>query len=342
MINVGIIGLGFMGRTHFAVYEKSKHARVTAMMDLDAKRRAGDWSDTIGNVGGGLPKKVDMKNRIGYGSIDEIIHDPEVDLIDITLPTNFHADVAVQALQAGKHVLCEKPMALSKKDCMRIVNQAKKSKGMFMAAQCIRFWPQYVKIHELVQSGKFGKPKSAKLRRLASAPDYSKGGWLMNSKLSGGAIFDLHIHDIDFASYLFGKPKRVVAQGTRGPSGGVDHVEALWDYGKDLLVSIEGGWCFHGEWPFQMYVNVRCEDATFIWDMNAEEAITVYRPKGKTQKIKVKPSTGWDEEIFYFLDCIRKKKKPTIVTPMSSTTSVELAEAELKSVRTGRPVALGK
>ncbi len=347
MVNVGILGCGFMGRTHYNIYAKNSKAKVVALMDLDKKRREGNWADPMGNLPAEWPKQVPMKGVASHASVDEAIADPNIDLIDITLPTSVHAEVAIKALRAGKHVLCEKPMALTHKDCLKVAKVAVKSKGYYMVAQCIRFWPQYVKIKQLVDSGKYGKPKSACLKRLSPTPDWSMGGWLMASGLSGGAVLDLHVHDVDFANFLFGKPKRVMASGTTGPSGGVDHIEALYDYGKDLLVMVEGGWCFPPGYPFQMVVNVRCEKAMFEYVLRAGEGgigfgdeVVVYPNRGKIRKIKCKASDGWTEEIAYFLKCIETKTKPRIVTARTSADSIAVAEAEVKSVQTGRPVAV--
>jgi len=345
MINVGILGCGFMGRTHYNIYAKNRKVKVAALMDLDKKRREGNWADPMGNLPAEWPKQVPMKGVASYASVDDVIADPNIDLIDITLPTSIHAAVSIKALKAGKHVLSEKPMALTHKDCLKVAAVAAKSKGYYMVAQCIRFWPQYAKIKQLVDSGKFGKPKSACLKRLSPTPDWSMDNWLMASGLSGGAVLDLHVHDIDFANYLFGKPKRVMASGTTGPSGGVDHVEALYDYGKDLLVMVEGGWCFPPGYPFQMVVNVRCEKAMFEYVMRAGEGgcgfgdeVVVYPNRGKIRKIKCKGSDGWTEEIRYFVNCIANKTRPKIVTARTSADSIAVAEAEVKSVQTGRPV----
>ncbi len=347
MIRVGICGCGFMGRTHYNIYAKNPKAKVVALMDLDKARREGKWNDQIGNLAASWPKQVPMKGVASYSSVDELVADPNIDMVDITLPTSVHAEAAIKALKAGKHVLCEKPMALTPKECRKIIETADKAKGYYMVAQCIRFWPQYVKIKEMVDSGQYGKPKSACLKRLAATPGYSKDNWLMVAGLSGGAVLDLHVHDIDFVNYMFGKPKRVIAGGTRGPSGGVDHIEAIYDYGKELLVMVEGSWCFPPGYPFQMIVNIRCEKATFEWILRAGEGgsgfgqeVVVYPAKGGVKKIPVKATDGWTEEIKYFLNCITKGQKPKIVTARSSADSIAVAEAEVQSVKTGKPVAV--
>jgi len=347
MVKVGICGMGFMGRTHFGIYSGHPRAQVVAMMDKLPKRRKGDWAEAIGNLPASWPKKVNMKGIASYATPDELIADPNVELVDITMPTDLHAEVAIKALRAGKHVFSEKPMARTAKDAKRVQAVAAKAKGCYMVGQCIRFWPQYVKIKELVGSKKYGAIRSVALRRLAPPPLYSDDNWLMKHKRSGGAALDLHLHDIDFAAYLLGKPKSIFAQGTKGPSGGYDHVEAMWNYGAGKQVTIEGGWSFAASYPFQMIITVRCTKATIEWVFRAGEGgegfgndVVVYFDTGKIQKIGVKASTGWDEEIGYLVTCIDKKRKPTIATATSSAQSVALCEAEIKSIETQRPVAI--
>ncbi|MFQ6047732.1 MAG: Gfo/Idh/MocA family protein [Phycisphaerae bacterium] len=347
MVKVGICGLGFMGRTHFGIYLRNPKAQVVALMDKDRRRRQGDWAEPIGNLPASWPKKVDMGGIASYSSPDALIADPNVELVDITLPTDLHADVAIQALRAGKHVLSEKPMARTSAQCRRIVAAARRARGYYMVAQCIRFWPQYVKVKELVDSKRYGPVRSAALRRLAAPPTYSMGNWLLRHERSGGAALDLHLHDIDFAAYLFGRPRRVYARGTKGPSGGIDHVEALWDYGKELLVAVEGGWAFAASYPFQMILTVRCAEATLEWILRVGHGgegfgseVVAYQADGKIRKFAVKDATGWEAEIDYFLSCIQKRRRPAIATATSSAESVAICEAELKSIQTGRPVNL--
>ena len=341
MIKVGICGLGFMGRTHFGVYRDHPDADVVAWADQDRKRSSGDWSDTIGNLPGTEHSEpVNTSSISTYDSFRELISDPHVELVDICAPTDMHAELSLAALRAGKHVLCEKPMALSCEDCDRVAAQVGRSKGMFMVAQCIRFWPAYATIHDCVCTGQYGPIRSVALRRLASAPGYSFGGWLMDHTRSGGAIFDLHVHDVDYALYLMGRPQRVFAQGTKGPSGGIDHVDAQWDYGDGRIVSIEGGWCFHEGFRFQMIVSVRCQSATFEWQFGRDDHVTMYRDGFEPEKILIDPSNGWQREIDYFLNCIKTGQPPEIVTARSSAESIALVAAERESIDAGRIITV--
>lgn len=339
MVKVGQIGMGFMGRTHFGIYEKLPNARVVALCDQDEKRRKGSWAEPIGNLPASWPEQVDMTDRKSYATLDEMLADPDIDMIDITLPTYLHAEAVIKVLKAGKHVLSEKPMGLNPAECKKILEVAKKSKKFYMVAQCMRFWPHYIKIQELVDSKQYGKLKALILKRLASPPMYSSGNWLMNHKKSGGALLDLHVHDIDFAAHMLGKPKRIYAKATKGPSGGWDHVEAIWDYDKELLVTVEGSWAFAPSWPFDMVLIARCEKATIKWIMSEGPNVKVFTDSS-VEEIAVENATGWDKEIAYFVDCVASGKKPKMCTPESTAQSIALADAEVKSITAGKVVAV--
>ncbi len=356
MVKIGQIGMGFMGRTHFGIYETLPNAQVVAFCDKDKKRREGVWAEPLGNLPASWPKKVDMTDRKSYAQIDEMLADPGIDMVDITLPTYLHAETVIKALKAGKHVLSEKPMGLNYAECKKILAAYSKANTHYMVAQCIRFWPQYATIKEMIQKKTFGKLRALSLKRMAPPPMYSSDGWLMDHKRSGGALMDLHVHDIDFANYLLGKPRAIYARGTTGPSKGADHIEGLWDYGKDLIVSVEGTWTFQNSWPFEMAVLARCEKGTIKWFMTEGNDIQVFTDKGvevydaygkpaskgKGSSTPAAVPTGWDVELKHFVDkCDTKRKsKETICPPESTAMSILLAEAELRSLTAGKVIAI--
>ncbi len=111
MIRVGIVGVGFMGWIHWLAYRKVRGMQVAAISTRDRRRLAGDWRGIQGNFGP-AGEQVDLSKVAAYAELDDLLNDERIDLVDITLPTYLHAEVAIGALAAGKHVLCEKPMAL--------------------------------------------------------------------------------------------------------------------------------------------------------------------------------------------------------------------------------------
>lgn len=342
MVRVGIIGAGFIGRNHFNQYEKmGERARVVAICDKEAERRAGDWSKVGGNIGDKQGTKRDLGDIRPYTDWKDIVADPEVDLIDLCAPTFLHRDIVVAALGAGKHVLCEKPMALSVEQCDDMIAAAKKSKGRFMVAQCIRFWPEYVYLKNAVDDGRFGKLRSLELRRQAGTPDYSLNNWIINPELSGGAILDLHVHDVDFALHLFGKPAFVVAQGYQRPGGGVDRVHSQWFYpGSERVTQLTGAWDMPPGFKFNMGFTAVFDNAALIFDLNPDVPLTLIRSKQDPEKVELPAKDGYFGEIEHLLDCIEQGRNPTISTPQESRDAVAIALAEKKSILSGKPVEI--
>jgi len=339
MIRVGVVGIGFMGKMHFGVHQASGKSRVVAIADVDEAKLKGDWSAIAGNISDPSAKGVNLAGIKRYAKAEELIHDPEIDLVDITLPTYLHARYAVAALKAGKHVLCEKPIALTMEQANEMVAAAKNAKGCFMVAQCIRFWPEYEVAKELVEKKTYGPVCSASFRRVSATPVWGWRNWLQKHTLSGGAVIDLHTHDIDHINYLFGVPKAVSAVGVTKTSGGVDHIVANYTFArKNLQVTAEGGWGMQPAFPFSMAFTIVCEKATIDYSSAKSPSLTVYPADGKAVVPQVPAGHGYSREIDYFLTCIQENRKPATVTPADAAAAVKMVEAEVKSVRTGRPV----
>jgi predicted dehydrogenase len=340
MIRVGIIGAGFIGRMHFNNYQKlSNKAKVVALCDRDAERRAGQWEGVEGNIelGEGGESSGDIKAYEGY---EELLADEEIDLVDICAPTFLHREITEAALQAGKHVLCEKPMALTVEACDAMIEAAEKSSGKFMVGQCVRFWPEYFYLKKAFTNQQFGKLRSLHLRRQASRPGYSKNSWLLKQELSGGMILDMHIHDVDFAYYLLGQPKGIHLQGSYHGEYGVDRVFALWQYEPNIPVVLEGYWDMPASFGFNMGFSAVFEQAAIEWDLASGQPLTVYHNEGEPETPDVGGGDGYANELKYFVECIEKDEKPQISTPHESRQAVLIALAEEESVRTGETVKL--
>jgi predicted dehydrogenase len=316
-IRVGVAGLGMMGQMHLGFYARNSICEVVAVADRNASKRSGE--ETVsGNIAN--PNAVDLSGVRGYQTVEELIADPDVDMLDLCLPTSRHAEVTIAALRAGKHVLCEKPMALTVEECDAMIEAQRESGKFLMIAHCLRFWPQYVKAHELISSGELGAPRYARLYRSGDAPTWSK--WLLNPALSGGVTLDMHIHDIDVALWYFGKPDEVTA---RGYSKGdlVMQAESLWHYENGLTVSLHAGWDENGS-DYQMGYEIICENGTLRWNSDAGEPIALWQNNEK-KLVEVTPVAGYEAEVNYFIDCIAKGEAPTRVTPEGSRLAVEMA-----------------
>lgn len=211
MTRVGIVGLGFMGMVHYLTYQKLPGVKVVAVCDRSPEKLAGDWTSIHGNFGSpGM--MMDLSGVAAYSSADELIADPNVDLVDITLPPAFHADVAIAALAAGKHVFCEKPMALHAADCDRMVSAALMAGRKLLIGHVLPFFPEYAWVLGEIESGQHGKLMSGSFTRVISDPAWLANYW--NPDDVGGPMLDLHIHDAHFIRLLFGMPTKVTTRGT--------------------------------------------------------------------------------------------------------------------------------
>ena len=343
-VKVGLVGLGFMGTTHWGIYKGLKGVRITALADVDAAKRKGDISKVVGNIGGGdNSKPLDLSGVTVYGSAAEMIASADVDIVDICVPTPDHTEIILSALAAGKHVFSEKPLCRTEAQLRKIVAAAKKAKGFFNVGLCVRAWPEYRHAYEYFKSGKAGRMRSATFKRISpSVAGNAWKDWYMDGAKSGGALLDLHVHDVDEVNYFFGKPRSLKAVGANITSkGGTDHVVATYDYGNGALVMAEGGWAAAKGTPFEMSFTIVCEKATLKLDASGYH---IYLANGKviTPKCDVKAGpTGWHQELAYFTDCVRKGVKPEKYQTLAAIeTSMKMIFAEERSVATGKSVKL--
>jgi len=335
MVNIGIIGLGGIAGAHIPAYETLPNARLVARCDRNPARAAGTAGGVTINLGAG---ETGTGAARVYTDYRELLRDPEVEAVDICLPTDLHPEVAIAALEAGKHVLCEKPMALTVAECDRMIAAANASGRILMIAHCIRFWPEYIVLKELVDGGQYGKVTYANFRRLSPLPDWSDGNWMLDPGRSGGGILDLHIHDADFVAYLLGMPRKVFCAGLRDEHG-ISQMIAEYIYDEPRLILAEGGNCYPKGFPFRMTFLVHLEGATVEWD-GARAPLTVYPEGSEPYTPQLPAGTGYSREIAYFLDCIERNVQPTLVSAFDARETIRLIAAEVESLQTGKPVDL--
>jgi predicted dehydrogenase len=310
--------------------------KVIAISDQNRARLEGRERAT-GNVEGQAKGGFDYSAVRKYEQGMDLIADKEIDLVDICLPTPKHVDFAVAALNAGKHMMVEKPVARSSDQLDKLIKAAATSQKLSMVGMCMRFWPGWTWLKEAIDRKTYGNVKSANFRRLASLPP---GPMYADGKQSGGAILDLHIHDVDFVQYCFGTPKAVTSAGYVGISGAIDHAITHYHYDNIPLVVAEGGWTMDAGFPFTMEFIVRFDRATAVFSLAGSNPLMLYQTGKPAQPIPVEPGMGYEREIAYFLDCIKTNRKPETVTIADAAKAIRTVEAEIRSVETGKTVKL--
>jgi predicted dehydrogenase len=263
VIRVGIVGVGFMGWIHWLAYQRVGGVRVAAISTRNEQRLAGDWRGIQGNFGP-PGEQVDLTGVARYAHVEELLADPNIDLVDITLPTSLHADVAVRALEAGKQVLCEKPMALRLADCGRMVAAAKRADRLLMIAHVLPFFPEYDWALKTIRSGTYGQARGGAFRRVIANPSWLKNFWSPNHV--GGPMLDLHVHDAHFIRLAFGMPTRVVTAG-RLRNGLPEFWHSQFGFADSgLVVEATSGTIDQPGRPFTHAFEIQLERATLAFD----------------------------------------------------------------------------
>lgn len=340
MINVAVIGLGFMGVTHLKAYRKISLARIGAVCDAFRLPTDGVLKSVAGNVADPDPVQLDMTQVRATKDYKEILADPTIQIVDICLPTAQHVEVATAALRAGKHVVCEKPLARTSGQCKEILSVVGDAKGYFMPAMCMRFWPGWSWLKEAIADNRYGRVLAARFRRVSGPPGWSKGTYFKGTE-SGGALLDLHIHDTDFVQFLFGRPRRVYSRGLTRFSGAIDYVLTQYEVSDGAVVSAEGSWLMGEGFSFNMAYTVNFERATADYDLSrGPEMLKIYEETSTARVEAVNGPDGYVGELSHFLESVAANRAPTVVTPWDGASAVEICEAEERSVLSGEPVSL--
>src|SRR4051794_4312497 len=156
MVRIGLVGIGFMGMIHYLAARKLRGAAVTALCSRDEQKLAGDWRDIRGNFGP-RGEMMDLSAHKRYRNLDDLLADPEIDLIDVCNPTHLHPETALRALAAGKHVLVEKAIALKAADADAMVAAARKAGKLLMVAHVLPYFPEFAYAAQAIRGGRFGK-----------------------------------------------------------------------------------------------------------------------------------------------------------------------------------------
>ena len=340
MQKILITGFGFMGGVHAQVYSALPRAKVAAIVDADVGRA------------GKKAKELGLEVPI-YDNLDEALDANSVDVVDICVPTPQHSRCIRSALRAGKHIFCEKPFAPTATEAVRLAVEAQRARVKMQIGHCIRFWPEYQALEEYARKQQGGRLLSLSLFRRSGRPAYSVGDWVNKADQSGGAAFDLHIHDTDFVHHLLGQPNAVTSVGTKDPTGW-SHLFTTYHF-DDIAVTADGGWNYPPKWGFRMGFDAVFENAVVEFDSSASPTLMITEGTGKRKPLRfTRPNVGssknnggnisslggYFNELRYFIDCIEADRMPAVATPEQGATSVRTVLAEIKSATIGRTVKL--
>lgn len=334
-LRFGMIGAGAISSAHTAAIEATDDAELVCVADIDLEAAQGLADER------GADRAVD--------SYDELIAMDEVDAVIIGIPTQFHPDAAIKAAEAGKHVLCEKPMARTLDDC-RAMMEAHEDAGTTLAIGFVRRFDQnWGQMRKMVQEDRAGRP--CMWRRIVAGsppgpPNY--GEWYSDSRYSDGPLTESASHDIDFLRYTFGDAESVMAyMKDIGSTGDVLDTNAMlieFESGDSALVQFSwtlppgasagfGGMDVIG--PEGSIHQPREEDGQWLIDISKAD--------GETEMIPFeneRTSETWTEgQLNDFIEALRTGKDPR-ATGMDGYKAQEIYLAGVESMETGQRVDL--
>jgi len=344
-IRIGIAGIGFMGMVHYLTYRKLRGAKVVALCEQDPVRLSGDWRSIKGNFGP-PGEMMDLGNVARYSEIERLVADPNVDLVDVCLPPGLHAQATIAALRAGKHVFCEKPIALSAADAVKMCAAAEKAGRLLLIGHVLPFFPEYRFALDAARSGKYGKLLGGHFKRVISDPQ-----WLprfYDPEHTGGPMLDLHVHDAHFIRLLFGMPKVVNTAGRmRGAVVEQFTTQFVFD-DADLVVTASSGVIRQQGRPFTHAFEIYFERATLLYDFAnlatgpvLAMPLTVLDERGRAVRPKLgggDPMDAFRAELGEVIRAVGAGQTSPVLDGRLARDAVVLCHKQTESARKGKPV----
>ena len=323
-IRVAILGFGGIARLHYTAYcQLQKEGLPLRVADVCTKDVESVYTPIRINFDADT-ESLDPEIPV-FSDMEEMLARVDFDLVDICLPTFLHASAAIRMLEAGKHVLCEKPMALSAADCEAMVAAAHKADRRLMIGHSARFNGYYRFLHDTIAANDLGRLYHLRLERLSEFPAWSPDFARIDK--TGGCLLDMQIHDLDLAFYLLGEPERVAAN-IYGDVINTQLVDTRLFY-EGTTVSVRAMWDECRVDPFYAGYAAYFEGGSMLYDGIC---------------LRIKPRTGKEREVtlpsaFTILEEIRALYQTIAsgspaegyITPESSAENVRLVELLRKS-----------
>lgn len=308
MISIGVIGAGHWGPNHIRIFSSSAFSRVLMCADLDDKRLS-----AIATLFPSIKTTKDYK---------DLLKNPDIDAIVIAVPTNYHYALTKEALLAGKHVLCEKPLSLNPEECLDLEKTAQAVKKVLMVGHIFVFNQGIVRMREYIKNGELGQIHYAHSERTNLGP----------FRYDVNALWDLAPHDISIFNFLFDScPVSVSARGHKCLGGKLEDLAfATLDYPNNIMVNVHVSWAdpkkvrqitVVGDKKMLAWDDLDPDGPIKLYDKHVEKTNVYYETYGEFQLLSREgsitiPKIGFNEPLKaqaqYFADCIEKNADPVL------------------------------
>ena len=334
-VNVGVIGLG-MGQVHLECYEACPNARVVALCDIDEARLSEDLSERPGVR--------------GFTDYSEMLQMEELQAVSVALPNFLHAPVTLEALNAGKHVLCEKPMAMNAAEAQQMKQTAEKLGKVLMMHFNMRYMATAATLKPLIDAGVLGEVYHVTTTYTRRDGYPRQSGWFgLKSKSGGGPLIDLGVHRIDLALWLIGYPKPATVFGSvydllarEKHKGGdfdcEDFSAAMIRFENGCTMYVVASWDGHQKDPGELTMSIRGTKGAVFESANQ---LTLCRNEhGVPTTSALEQQETKESAQQHFVDCILEGRQPG-PSAEHGVVVMRILDAIYESARTGREVRIG-
>ncbi|MFD1040651.1 Gfo/Idh/MocA family protein [Virgibacillus byunsanensis] len=326
MKKVGLVGLGFIGKTHLEAYRHIPGAVVTSI----CTRSSNDE----------LTTPFDGTFVSDY---DELLRRDDIDMVDICVPTFLHEEYITKAARAGKHIICEKPLTLTEEAAKRIYHEVEKYGVRLFVGHLLRFWPEYQTFKAYSETDKLKDIEMVHAGRLGQVPAWSE--WFQHPEKSGGALFDLHIHDIDFVYYLLGEVESVYAVGHQNQYGAWDQIMTTLTFKNKAKAFVEASQRMPMNYPFTMSLRAQTSENALDFQLKAGKNIERIDDRhlhfyegDQMSVVEVEQADAFHNELAYFIECMEKDQENLVVPLDDVLYIIKLLQVIEKSLKTGHEI----
>jgi len=332
-MKIGIVGAGSMGHAHAPAWIelKSQGAELVGIL-------ANHMDSTVNTL-------AEQHGAQVYSTYEELL--AAVDIIDLCVPTDLHHAMVVQAAEAGKQIVCEKPIALTVAEGRAMIKVCHAAGVRLFIAMVVRFVPQYAIAQQTVAAGQIGTPAVIRLTRAAYQPRKATDNWFVDEQRSGGMILDLMIHDFDYARWIGGNVVRVFAKSVRAsrPDAPDDYALVTLRFANNAIAHIEGGWAYPAG-IFRTSFDIAGTEGVLEWTSDTAETVQSFLVNAPLQAAAevglptaLSAESPFTTELRHFYEALIHDK-PFSVTAEDALAALQIASAARESLQTGRSVTI--
>lgn len=319
---IALIGPGSIAATYAEALKNSETVCLSAVAGRDTEKG----------------RRFAARLRLPYYTDPEIMYEQNTpDAVLICTPTFTHEALTKQAFAHRIPVMCEKPFVLSSRTASRLATEARAQNLPLMIMHVVRFWPEYAAISGLIRENVLGPVKNIYLNRLSSHPSWAL--WHRDPEKSGGGLFDLHIHDIDYLYSVFGRVESVYAVGKQEKSGCFNNVSTTLRFSSGVSAVAEGFMDMTGNYPFSTAIRINGQNASVEYENRTGQTI-LYEQGLPARPLTVPKYNPYAREVEYFADCVQNQREPSLIPLEDVIAVLEILEAIKKSLVTGQIIRL--